>query len=83
MCYTVTLYFGGGGGGGAEGLREVCVKIVLIVSCLEWLTCIFLFIMVEFKLLYSPDLKSGTHFSGYKSLPKGYNVQMSSCFTLT
>ena len=27
-------------------------------SCLEWLTCLVLFIMVEFeKLLYSPDLK--------------------------
>ena len=34
------------------------MKITLIVSCLEWLTCLFLFIMVEFeKGLYSPDLK--------------------------
>ena len=34
------------------------MKIMLIVSCSEWLTCLFLFIMVEFeKLLYSPDLK--------------------------
>ena len=34
------------------------MKITLIVSCLEWLTCLFLLIMVEFeKVLYSPDLK--------------------------
>ena len=41
---------------GAEGLGEGYVKITLIVSCLEWLTCLFLFTMVEFeKVLYSPD----------------------------
>ena len=63
---------------GAEGLGEGYVKITLIVSCLEWLTCLFLFTMVEFeKVLYSPDpTKNGTHFSCYESLPKGYNVQM-------
>ena len=34
------------------------MKITLIVSCLEWLTCLLLFVIVEFeKLLYSPDLK--------------------------
>ena len=34
------------------------MKITLIVACLEWLTCLFLFIMVEVaKLLCSPDLK--------------------------
>ena len=34
-----------------------CVKIMLIVSYLEWLTCLFLFITVEFeKVPYSPDL---------------------------
>ena len=34
-----------------------CVKLTLIVSCLELLTCLLLFIIVEFeKLLYSPDL---------------------------
>ena len=30
-----------------------------------------------------PRLKNGTHFSCYESLPKGYNVQMSNCLTLT
>ena len=45
-------------GVGAEELGKGCVKITLIVSCLEWLTCLLLFIIVEFeKLLYSPDLK--------------------------
>ena len=39
-------------------MGQGCVKIRLIVSCLEWHTCLFLFIMVEFeKVLYSPDLK--------------------------
>ena len=43
---------------GAEGLGKGCLKITLIVSNLEWLTCLLLFIIVEFeKLLYSPDLK--------------------------
>ena len=43
---------------GAEGLGKRCLKITLIVSNLEWLTCLLLFIIVEFeKLLYSPDLK--------------------------
>ena len=37
-CYTIFW--------GAEGLREGCVKIMLIVSCLEWL-------MVEFKSDYT------------------------------
>ena len=61
-----------------------CVKITLIVSCLEWLTCLLLFIIVEFeKLLYSPDLNNGTHFSCYESVPKDYNVQMSLYFTQT
>ena len=30
-----------------------CVKIMVIVSCLEWLTCLFLFIMAEFKSYYT------------------------------
>ena len=39
--------------------------------------------MVEFeKVLYSPDLKNGPHFSFHESLPKGYNVEMSKCLTL-
>ena len=34
------------------------MKITLIVSCLEWLTCLFVLIMVEFKkVLDIPDLK--------------------------
>ena len=40
-CYTIFW--------GAEGLREGCVKIMLIVSCLEWL-------MVEFKSDYTARL---------------------------
>ena len=40
------------------GIGEGCVKIMLTVSCLEWPTCLFLFIMVEFeKVLYDPDVK--------------------------
>ena len=71
-------------GMGAEELGKGCVKITLIVSCLEWLTCLLLFIIVEFeKLLYSPDLKTVLIFSCYESVPKGYNVQMSLCFTRT
>ena len=27
------------------------------------------------KLLYSLNLKNGTHFSCYENLPKGYNIQ--------
>ena len=37
---------------GTQELREGWVKIMLIVSCLEWLTYLFLFIMVEFKRYY-------------------------------
>ena len=29
------------------------------------------------KVTTQPQLKNGTHFSCYESLPKGYNVQMS------
>ena len=61
---------------------QACVKIILIVSCLEWLTCLVLFIMVEFKSYYTAPTH-GTHFSCSESLSKGYNVQMSLCFTLT
>ena len=45
---------------GGSGIRGGggCVKIMLIVSCSEWVTCLFLFIMVEFeKLLYRSNLK--------------------------
>ena len=47
-CHTLFL--------GAEGLGEVCMKITLIISCLERLTCLLLFIMVGFEKL-RPDLK--------------------------
>ena len=69
-------------GGGTEGLGQGCVKITLTVSCLEWLTCLLWFIMVEFEKL-QPWFKNGTHFSFYESLSKGYNVQMSLCLTLS
>ena len=52
------------------------MKITLIDSCLEWLTYLLLFIMVEFEKL-QPRFKNGTHFSCYESLSKGYNVQIS------
>ena len=58
------------------------MKIMLIVSCLEWLTCLLLFIMVGFEKLHL-RFKNGTHFSCYESLSKGYDVQMSLCLTLT
>ena len=49
-CHSIFL--------GAEGLGEGWVKIMLIVSCLEWLTCLFLFIMVEFESYFTaPTLK--------------------------
>ena len=52
-CHTIFFW----GGGKAKGLGERCVEITLIVFCLEWLTYLFLSIMVEFeKLLHSPDL---------------------------
>ena len=54
------------------------MKIMITVSCLEWQTCLLLFIMVEFEKL-QPGFKNGAHFSRYESLSKGYNVQMSLC----
>ena len=57
---------------GAEGLGEGCLKIILIVSCLEWLTCLFLFIMVESeKELYSLYLKMVLIFLVTKVFRKG------------
>ena len=51
---------------------EGCVKMTLIVSRLEWLTSLFLFIMVEFeKVLYSPDLKMVLIFLVTKVFQKG------------
>ena len=48
------------------------MNIKLIVSCLEWLTCLFLFIIVEFeKVLYSPDLKMVLIFLVTKVFEKG------------
>jgi len=49
-----------------------------IVSCLEWLTCLFLFtIRLNLKVTVQLRLNNGTHFSGYESPPK--RVQ---CFNL-
>ena len=70
----------------AEGLGEGYVKITLIVSCLEWLTCLFLFIMVEFeKVLYSPDLKMVLIFLVTKVFQKGtmFKCGLSNYLTLT
>ena len=54
LCCRTIFFFGEG----AEALGEGCVKIKRIVPCLDWLTCLLLFRMVEVeKLLYSPDLK--------------------------
>ena len=51
-----------------EGLGEECVKTTLFVSCLEWITCILLFIMVEFEKLLT---KYGTTFLVTKVFHKG------------
>ena len=56
----------------AEGLGEECVKITLIITCLEWVTRLFLFIMVEFeRVLYSLDLKMVLIFLVTKVFQKG------------
>ena len=48
------------------------MNMTLIVSCLEWLTCLFLFIMVEFeKVLCSPNLKMVLIFLVTKVFQKG------------
>ena len=49
------------------GLRENNAYCFLQerISCLEWLTCLFSFIMVKFEKV----LKNGTNFSCYKRLP--------------
>ena len=53
-------------------MGEGCVKIMLIVSCLEWLTCLFLLTTVEFeKVLYSPNLKIVLIFLVTKVFQKG------------
>ena len=53
-------------------MGKECVKITLIVSCLEWLICLFLFIKVEFeKVLSSPDLKMVLIFVITKLFQKG------------
>ena len=48
-----------------------------IVSCLELMTNLFIFIhnggMFK-EVIIQPPLKNGTHFFGYESLSKGYNV---------
>ena len=54
-------------------MGEGFVKITLIVSCLEWLIRLFLFIMVEFEKVQH-RLTNDTHFSCHESFPKGYNV---------
>ena len=59
---------------GAEGLGEIT-----LIVCLEWLTCLFLFIIVEFEKV----LNNSTLFSCHESIPKGYNVQLSNCLTPT
>ena len=51
---------------------EGWVQITLIVSCLEWFTFLFLFIMVEFeKALYGPDSKMVLIFLVTKVFQKG------------
>ena len=53
-------------------LDQISHTITLIVSCLEWLTCLFLFTMVEFeKVLYSPDFKMVLIFIVTKVFQKG------------
>ena len=48
------------------------MKMTLTVSCLEWLTSLLLFIMVEFeKVLHSPDFKMVLIFLVMKVFQKG------------
>ena len=71
---------------GAEGLGEGYVKITLIVSCLEWLTCLFLFTMVEFeKGTIQPRLKMVLIFFVTKVFQKGtiFKCGLSNYLTLT
>ena len=45
---------------------------IMLVSYLEWLTCLFLFIMVEFEnVLHSPDLNMLLIFLVTKLFQKG------------
>jgi len=61
-----------------------CVKITLIVSSLEWITCLFLFMMVEFeKVLYSLDLKMALIFLVTKLFQKGTMFNWVTVLTLT
>ena len=52
------------------------MEIMQIVSCLELMPNLFIFIHNGgiLKLLYSPHLKMVLFFFGYESLSKGYNV---------
>ena len=52
------------------------MEIMQIVSCLELMPNLFIFIHNGgiLKLLYSPHLKMVLFFLGYESLSKGYNV---------
>ena len=53
-------------------MGEGCVKITLIVSCLEWFICLFLFIMVEFeKVLHRLILQMTLIFLVTKVFQKG------------
>ena len=67
---------------GAEELGEGCVIITLIVSCLEWLICLLLFIMVEFeKVAYRTDITQITlshemlSHTLVSNMPDGLSVQ--------
>ena len=50
------------------------MKIMQIVSCLELMTNLFIFIHNGKKVIKQPQLKNGTHFFCHERLSKGYNV---------
>ena len=69
-----------GGRGIGEGVRENNAYCFLLRMA-HLLT--FIYNSGIWKGTIQSRLKNGTHFSCYESVPKGYNVQMSLCFTQT
>ena len=78
--YTDTLYLFLGSRGIGGGVRENNAYCFLL-RMPNLLT--FIHNGGIWKVTIQPRLKNGTHFSCCENLPKGYNVQMSLCLTLT
>ena len=81
LCCRTIFFFGGGGGRGiGGGVREnkAYCSLLRLVNLLT-----FIQNGGSWKVTLQSRLKKVTHFSCYESVPKGYNVQMSLCLTLT